>query len=354
MPQLERFVQIEKIDDFSLPREPRHEYQADFDREWILRGLIKPKSLEELEETIPRILSAETKRAVIKAIEDTTNKIKMGKAAAYEPIRKISQSLTEEIMAHQKAMLNLIKMKDFEDYTFTHSINVCLISILVGLEMGFTKSELEELASGALFHDIGRLKLSKDLLNRPGSLAPGELDEIKQHPILGWEMISNDEKIDEVSRAIILQHHERHSGQGYPYGLKGEEIHPNAVICALADVYDALTTERPYRNALTPYEAMKYIVIASDNAFRADIAGCLLRSLSIYPMGSLIKLNTGEIGRVIRANRNAVIRPVIRLLLDYEGEPFTDLIDIDLTQQPHRYIVEAVNEEALRAKGVKQ
>ncbi|MDI6792003.1 MAG: HD-GYP domain-containing protein [bacterium] len=349
MPHLKRFSQIEKIDDFSFHREPQHEYQVQFDREFILKGLVKPKPLDDLESTIPRVLSEETKRAVINVIKKTCNDIKVGKTIDSTPAKKISEKLVKEVISNRKAMLELFQMKSFEEYTFVHSINVCLISILVGIEMGYTESDLKKLAGGALFHDIGRLKLPKELLDCSRSLTPKELSEIKQHPIYGLEIIKDDE-IDEISRVIILQHHERNNGQGYPYGLKGTEIHPAAVICGLADVYDALTSKRPYRNALMPYEAMKHIVIASADNFRPEITGCFLRSLSIYPMGSLVKLNTGEIGRVVRANRKAVMRPVVRFLLDYEGEPFADLIEIDLTQHPHRYIAEAVNEEVLKAK----
>lgn len=348
MPHLKRFSQIEKIDDFFFPREPQHEYQVQFDREFILKGLVKPKSLDDLESTIPRVLSEETKRAVLNVIKKTFNDIKVGKAINSTPTKKISEKLVEEVMSNRKAMLELFQMKNFEEYTFVHSINVCLISILVGIEMGYTKSDLKKLAGGALFHDIGRLKIQKELLTRSGPLTPKEFSEIKQHPVYGSE-ITKDEEIDEISRAIILQHHERTDGQGYPYGLKGTEIHPTAVICGLADVYDALTSRRPYRNALMPYEAMKHIVIASADNFRPEITGCFLHSLSIYPMGSLVKLNTGEIGRVIRANRKAVMRPVVRFLLDWEGEPFADLIEIDLTHHPHRYITEAINEDVLKA-----
>ncbi|MBU0568325.1 HD-GYP domain-containing protein [bacterium] len=350
MPQIaKKFVRIERVEDFPFEREPKYEHQAAFDREWILKSLIEPQSLESLQSTIPRVLSEETKKDVVDIMKkNIIHKIEIGESVDLTAISQISSRLVTEISRNPKAMLNLIKMKNFEENTFTHSINVCLIAILVGLEMGFSKAELEELAKGALFHDVGKLRVRKELLTYPGPLTEEEFSEVKQHPFFSLNFISCDEEIGEIPRSIITQHHERYDGQGYPLKLKGDKIHSAAVICALADVYDALTSKRPYRKPLIPYDAMRHIIRASAKQFSPEICSHFISTLSIYPLGSLVKLNTGEVARVIRANKETPIRPVIRLILDYQNQPLTEIVELDLIHQLHRYIVRAIDESLLK------
>lgn len=201
---------------------------------------------------------------------------------------------------------------------------------MVGAELNFSKKELENLGLGALLHDIGKVKIPKEILNKPGRLTKEEFEFVKKHPEFGYQMIKEDAEIDLSSRLVIYHHHERLNGRGYPLGLEDEEIHDMAVVTALADVYDALTSSRPYRKGLSPYEAMKIIISESPTNYRSGIAGLFVKTFSLYPPGTFVKLNTKETGLVVRTNKESIMRPVIRLLFDGKRNVFDGIIDLDL------------------------
>jgi HD-GYP domain-containing protein (c-di-GMP phosphodiesterase class II) len=210
------------------------------------------------------------------------------------------------------------------------------------------KENLEELGLGAILHDIGRIMIPSYILKKPGKLSKLEFEVIKKHPLHGYKILTKDKKIGEIPKLIALQHHERFNGKGYPKGLSDDEISDFAVITGLADVYDALTTDRPYRKKFSPYEAMRIIICSCPFNFNPRVGKLFVQKMSIYPAGSLVKLNTGEIGIVIRANKKAIIRPVIRLLLDASGRVIEEGAEVNLMDTPHKFIVGPVDDQALQ------
>ncbi|MBU1614666.1 HD-GYP domain-containing protein, partial [bacterium] len=272
--------------------------------------------IKELTEDVPRIIPAEVLEQALNVVTTTIDKAIAGEGITVKPIKEVVSKIVRETIAHREGILKLINLKDFDDYTFSHSVNVCLLSVLVGVELNFSKKELENLGLGALLHDIGKIKIPKEILNKPGRLTKEEFEFVKKHPEFGYQMIKEDAEIDLSSRLVIYHHHERLNGRGYPLGLKDEEIHDMAMVTALADVYDALTTSRPYRRGLSPYEAMKIIISESPTNYRSGIASLFVKTFSLYPPGTFVKLNTEETGLVIRINKESIMRPVVRLLFD--------------------------------------
>jgi HD-GYP domain-containing protein (c-di-GMP phosphodiesterase class II) len=190
---------------------------------------------------------------------------------------------------------------------------------------------------------VGKILILSNILNKEDQLTSLEFEEIKKHPLYSYQIISEDRYIGDIPKIIAYQHQERYNGMGYPQGLKYEEINNYAVITSLADVYDALITDRTYRRGLLPYEAMKIIIGSSGIDFEPSITSAFVRSMSIYPPGSLVRLNTGEIAMVIRVSKESIIRPYIRVILNPDGQICKETIDIDLMKESKHYIIGVVD-----------
>ncbi|MDI6785584.1 MAG: HD-GYP domain-containing protein [bacterium] len=308
--------------------------------------IIKKDIAKKIEE-IPKAINKEIKNEAINVICQTVEDVKYGKIVNSKETKKIIRNMIKEITENRDAMLELERIKEYDDYTFVHSLNVCILSMLIGMELKIDRKNLEELALGALLHDIGKTLILNSILNKEEQLASIEFEEIKKHPLYSYQIISQDRYIGEIPKTIAYQHQERYNGSGYPQGLRGSEINNYAVIASLADVYDALITDRVYRRALLPYEAMKIIIGSSGIDFNPDIAGSFVKSMSIYPPGSLVRLNTGEIAIVVRVSKESIIRPIIRVILGPSGATCKETIEIDLTKEDKHYIIGAVDIDVL-------
>lgn len=304
--------------------------------------IIKKDIAEKIEE-IPKVIEKEIKDEAINVICQTIEDVKYGKVINSRETKRIVKNMVENIIENKDAMLELERIKEYDDYTFVHSLNVCILSVLIGMELKLDKKNLEELALGALLHDVGKILILNSILNKEDQLSSIEFEEIKKHPLYSYQIISQDRHIGEIPKIIAYQHQERYKGSGYPQGLKYDEINNYATLTSLADVYDALITDRVYRRALLPYEAMKIIIGSSGIDFEPNIVGAFARSMSIYPPGSLVRLNTGEIAMVIKVSKESIIRPTIRVILDPSGATCKEVVDIDLMKEDRHYIIGAVD-----------
>ncbi|MBU0701421.1 HD-GYP domain-containing protein [bacterium] len=309
------------------------------------RGATSREIIIEALENIPPMLSDETQKEAMKIIHYTVNNVKMGKVVDDKEVKRLIKNMVEEIIANQDAMLNLIKIKSHDEYTFSHSVNVCMIAILIGVRYQLPIDSLEELAFGAMLQDLGKIMVPDEILFKLGRLNEKELEEIKKHPLYSQQILSENSRIGELPKKIAYQHHERWHGQGYPQRISGENIELLARITAIADVYDALTTDRPYRKKFLPYDAVRLIVSRADDEFYADAVRAFVESVSIYPLGSLVKLNTEEVGMVIKINRKAIVRPTIRILFNPSGNIMEEPINIDLIKDRERFVICAIDEE---------
>lgn len=285
------------------------------------------------------VLSKETQLEAFKAVSDVVHQVKNDAVINGEQTRAVMRTLVDEVLQAPDAIMNLMDIKSFDDYTFTHNVNVSAISLLIGSSMGLTKNELEELATGCMLHDVGKIKIAIDLLNKEGSLSDDEFVELRSHPRQGYDILVKSRGLSEESRLVALQHHEKFQGNGYPANLRGNEITLYARICSVADVYDALTTDRPYRLAMSPYDAIKILTSGIDRHFDPNVLTAFIRKFSLYPAGSFVRLNDASIALVLRNNPESVIRPVVKLLKDSKGEKYPDRIEINLAESSGLYIV---------------
>lgn len=284
------------------------------------------------------VVSKQTQVMAFKAVSNMMHSVRVGQGIDTPAAKEVAVQLVEEIVKAPDAIMNLIDIKSFDDYTFTHNVNVATLCILIGNSLGLPRDELQELGTGGLLHDVGKLKISLAILNKDGKLTDDEFAEMKRHPTYGYDILLKSRELNERIRSVGLQHHEKFDGKGYPKGLKGANISFFARICAVADVYDALTTDRPYRVAMTPYEAMKILTSGIDSHFDPDVLGAFIRRFSIYPAGSLVMLSNKAIALVLRTNPSTVLRPVIKILRDEQGVMIKKRAELDLMQAKNLFI----------------
>jgi len=268
---------------------------------------------------------------------------KLVKAEQIEKTMALVETILEELQAPNVYIdldairLDLEKFKQHDYGTFVHVLNVALLSAITGLQLGYTERRLKYLTLGALLHDLGKLKVPREILNKPGSLTKEEFAIVKQHPIVGKEMLKDTHLLTSVM-AMVSEHHERWNGKGYPYGLSGNNIHRDAQIIAVTDVYEALTADRPYRKGFPPYHALEMILAWSGKDFNPIVVQAFLKSLILYPENAIVTLNTGEVGVVIAMPMQMPTRPLLRILFDCNGRFINREIYVDLMQDLTRFI----------------
>ncbi|WP_017727792.1 HD-GYP domain-containing protein [Halalkalibacterium ligniniphilum] len=256
-------------------------------------------------------------------------------------IRDILGSLTENPTA-----LNLLaSTKIHENHVYTHSVNVTIYASQLAIENGLPLKNIEEIALGAMLHDLGKLYISPEILNKPGKLTKEEFDEIKSHCQLGYDILRKVHELPLTVAHCALQHHEKIDGTGYPRGLKSDEIHKYAKILSVADVFDAVTSHRVYRPAMLPHKALELLYAGNGTHFDRKQLQLFKDCIAIYPQGLTVKLSDGRVGIVSKYNFHSVGRPEIRIIRDEENQD-VEPYEIDLAAKDH-LTVDIVEADAL-------
>lgn len=270
-------------------------------------------------------LIRDTRALVQQQIDDARN----GRSLDVPAARECVAQLTDSILRNPHALVWLSALKDRDEYTYLHSLSVCILSLSFGRHLGLPHDALLELGFGAFLHDIGKLHIPDNVLNKPGQLTPQEMAIMRRHPQLGVEIVDGSERIPKSSRDVIYSHHERRDGSGYTEGVTGERIHPLTQIVSLCDTYDAIISHRPYKTASSPLSATGVLYRARGGLFEADLVHKFISCIGIYPAGSLVELSTGEVG-VVLANGEDRLRPKVFAVLDEEHQRLKRPYDIDL------------------------
>ena len=245
---------------------------------------------------------------------DRTFNISDGKA--------LVEKLTSSIIKNDNALMLMSQLKEYDEYTVRHSLNVCIMSIVFGKHLNLKPANLRVLGLGALLHDIGKMKIASSILNKPGTLSDEEYSQVKQHPEYGYRLLKKRTELNPAIAEIARSHHERIDGSGYPRKLKANTLNTLSMIVAIIDVYDAITTKRCYHNGISPHEAIRLMYESELGAFRRDLLDQFIQCLSIFPIGSIVELSTDEIGIVMSVNRNRNLLPVVLLVLSPEKQPY--------------------------------
>lgn len=256
-----------------------------------------------------------------------------------EKVKAMVNKIIDELINNKDILYNLTEIKSVDDYTFEHSVNVCILSLITGIGLGMDTERLKELGIGAMLHDIGKLYIPREILKKPSQLTVDEFEEIKKHTVLGFELLKKSDRLTMTSAYIALGHHERYDGSGYPLHLKNESIQIFARIVAIADVYDALTSDRVYRKKLKPSEVYEYITSLGIYHFDPKIVESFVRYVTIYPVGTGVLLNTKERAIVVRENRGMPTRPLVRVVYDEMMQRKATQKEIDLSEQSNIFII---------------
>ena len=225
----------------------------------------------------------------------------------------IANNIVEEIRESESIIMETINLSSYDNYTYVHSVNVDILSVILGVALGLTDDDLKKLSQAALLHDIGKTCLPIEILNKPGKLTEEEYAEVKKHPRYGYNMLKDNYDISSVTRNAVMSHHENEDGSGYPRGLTSDKIHTFAKIIHIADVYDALITKRIYKDAMNPADALEYLMSMTETMFDKDMVATFLEYIAPYPLGVSVELSTGQHATVVKNNRSMLTRPVVRL-----------------------------------------
>ncbi len=232
-------------------------------------------------------------------------------------------------------LVNISDLKDYDDYTYHHCLSVAVLSIATGTQLKMNDKELADLGMSAILHDMGKILVPLDVINKPTRLTNAEFNIIKQHPALGIEYLSHHNLIDQTIYTGISMHHERVDGSGYPFNKTDKDIPLFAKIISIADVYDALTSKRPYREPMQPFEAMEYLMGHCGSAFDWDVMCAFMEKLEIYPKGSFVRLSNGLYYQVLDASKK-MLRPIVRGIL-----PPNQIIDLNSMEALSLVVTEA-------------
>ncbi|MDZ7671868.1 MAG: HD-GYP domain-containing protein [Halanaerobiales bacterium] len=304
-----------------------YKYKAKLKSIGINYVYIEDKYSEDIE--VDYVIKDELREQGQRRIKGFMSDIKFNKTINVEKIKNTVSSIVDDILNNsENVIVNMMDIKNFDDYTFEHSVNVAVYSIILGKSLNFNVRDLNKLGVGAILHDIGKILIPPEILFKKDKLNEEEYKVIQEHPRLGYDYIKETDEISPVSKAAILSHHERLDGSGYPKMSKNKDIHEFAKIVAITDVYDALTSDRAYRKRWPEHEAINYIMSNSDKQYDNYYVNKFVRNLAIYPNGSMVRLSNGNKAIVKEQNSNYPTRPILRVIEDKEGNELFEEMDL--------------------------
>ena len=273
----------------------------------------------QIDEELPR--AREIKSNVTNAVKNIFNDTRMGKAIEINAVKEQVGAIVESVFRNRDALVCLSNLKDHDDYTFIHCVNIAILAVSFGRHLGMKKRQLENIGFGGILHDIGKTMIPESILNKPGKYTKAEYEIMKRHVNLGGEILRKYDNIPEAAMLVALQHHERFNGTGYPSRLFGGKISLEGQIASICDVYDALTYERVYHHASSCHATVKRLYEWGDTLFDKALVENFVKCIGIYPFNSLVELNTGQCGIVVSVNHKELLRPRVRIILDSNKKP---------------------------------
>lgn len=266
--------------------------------------------------------------------------VRKNETADLSVVRITVEEILNKVIENETVMLQLTGIKDIDNYTYMHSVDVCIYSIIMGKKLGYGKDPLISLGLGAILHDIGKCRIPVFILQKPDKLTDEEFSNMKLHTLYGYEIIKNTYCLNTRIANIAFQHHEKWDGSGYPMGISLDMIDPLARIVALADVYDALTSDRAYKKKVLPHVAADYIKRNSGVLFDPFMVDIFINSITVYTEGTLVLLNSGELGSVVCPGNANGKRQKISVFSKKSGPPVLQPYIVDLDENKELEIVE--------------
>ncbi len=267
-----------------------------------------------------RLIKEEAQNVVRNVMQD----VRMGRSIESDRVKRTVNTMVDSILRNEDALVSLTRIKNYDEYTFVHSLDVCIFCLSMGRHLSLSREEMLELGIGALLHDVGKMRIPSQILKKPAALTANEWVEMRKHPIYSREVMEQCKEITENSKQMALQHHERFNGSGYPFGLKGDTIGMFGQLAAIVDFYDAITSDRPYQKSIQPHEGIRQIYERVQVEFNGLLVERFIQCIGIYPFGTLVLLDSEEMGIVCGVNSDTLLRPKVLVTHQNSKLPYPD------------------------------
>ena len=254
-------------------------------------------------------LHAKAKKAVVSIFKD----VRMGNALKFDDAVSLVNEINQSIIRNPSALICLSRLKTADNYTYLHSVSVCVLMIALGRQLGMKDDMLKQAGIAGLLHDIGKVFIPDEVLNKPGKLTDEEFNIVKTHPVKGWEFLKNSGEVNDLILDVCRHHHERVDGMGYPDKLSGEALTLFARMGAVCDVYDAITSNRSYKKGWEPVESIRKMAEWNNGHFDEVVFHAFVKTVGIYPTGTLLKLKSGRLGVVTDQSKKSLVMPIVKV-----------------------------------------
>lgn len=273
-------------------------------------------------------IHSKAKEAVTSMFSD----VRMGKALEIAEATELVDEINQSMERNPNALLSLARLKTANEYTYLHSVAVCMLMVALGRQLGLKGEELRQAGVAGLLHDVGKMAVPNEVLEKPGKLTDEEFSIMRSHPRRGWEILKSCYQVHESALDVCLHHHERMDGQGYPEKLKGDQLTLFARMGAVCDVYDAISSERCYKKAWSPSESIHKMASWKDGHFDETVFHAFVKTIGIYPNGTLVKLKSGRLGVIIEQSKKSLTAPIIKIFFSTRANGYIQAEILDLSK----------------------
>lgn len=291
------------------------------------------------------VIDVETRKAAVNQVRSILIDAKESGRLVIKPqsLYGTVGELTKQLLGNKNLIFNLVDLRTQDDYTFAHSVNVCVLALMTGITLGYTQDELSELGVGALLHDLGKMKIPDEILNKPGPLTKEEFFIMQTHVTHGYKLIMEAGNLEEIFALMAIQHHENYDGSGYPFGLKDVQIREYSQVIAISDRFDAITANRVYRKSFPPIEAFAMCQAASDYYVKDKVAKAFIYNIAAYPANTVVELNNGMIGISAETPRGNSLYPMVKVYYNENKEPLLTPFDLPLYDSDGIFVVRVLD-----------